>query len=165
MQSRKVRRYKLFSIDRFSYIVPIMAGYNGRKNLVLYASNYIVHLYPTAQEDAPVLIEVTAYSDSVNNTERVLASTFSLPTPNNYKASCLAPCLNLLEVQAATEEISSNVMEKLAARLRNLNLGTLRNMTSRLFDLEVLPNVEVRGLIYAPVSFTTRLISNEELGE
>jgi len=47
--------------------------------LVLYVSNYIIHLYPTAQEDGPVLIVVTAYSNSINDTERVLASTFSLP--------------------------------------------------------------------------------------
>jgi len=40
-------KYKLFSIGRFSYIVPIMVGYNGGRNLVLYASNYIVYLYPT----------------------------------------------------------------------------------------------------------------------
>ena len=90
-------RYKLFSTDRFSYIVPTMAGHDGRKNLVLHASNYIVHLYPTVQESSPVLIVIAAYSDSVTTTERVLTSSLSLPTSNNYKASCLATCLNSLQ--------------------------------------------------------------------
>ena len=57
--------YKLFSIDRFSYIVPTMAGHDGRKNSVLHASNYIVHLYPTVQKPPSVLIVITAYSNSV----------------------------------------------------------------------------------------------------
>ena len=60
-------RYGLSNIDRYLYIVPTVAGHVGRKNLVLYASNYIVHLYPTTQEYAPVLIVVTAYSDSVRH--------------------------------------------------------------------------------------------------
>jgi len=67
-----------------------MAGHDGRKNLVLHASNYIVHLYPTAQEHAPVLIVVTAYSDSVITRERVLASTFSLPTTPQLQG--VLPC-------------------------------------------------------------------------
>jgi len=57
--------YKLFSIDRFSYIVPIIAGHDGRKNSVLHASNYIVHLYPTVRKSSSVLIVIAAYSDSV----------------------------------------------------------------------------------------------------
>ena len=28
-------------------IIPIIAGYNGRKDLVLHANNYIVYEYPT----------------------------------------------------------------------------------------------------------------------
>ena len=63
--TEQVRRYKLFSIDRFSYIVPTIAGHNGRKNLVLHASNYIVYLYPTVQKPPSVLIVITAYSNSV----------------------------------------------------------------------------------------------------
>ena len=47
-----------------------MAGYNGRRDLVPYASNYIVYEYPTIQEYALVLIVITAYSDSVSLTRR-----------------------------------------------------------------------------------------------
>jgi len=48
-------------------MVPIITGYNRRKNLVLYISNYIIYLYPTIQEYAPILIVITAYSDSVGH--------------------------------------------------------------------------------------------------
>jgi len=65
MPQSKGTRYKLLSIGRFSYIVPIMAGHDGRKNLVLHASNYIVYLYPTIQEYAPVFIVIAAYSNSI----------------------------------------------------------------------------------------------------
>jgi len=61
-----------------------MAGHHGRNNLVLHASNYIVQLGPTTQEDAPVFIVTTSYSDSVKTAqERVLASTSTFrPTTN-----------------------------------------------------------------------------------
>ena len=62
---QKGTSYKLFSIGRFSYIVPIITGHNGRKNLVFHASNYIVHLYPTIQKSPSVLIVIAAYSNSV----------------------------------------------------------------------------------------------------
>ena len=68
---RVATSYKLLSIDRFSYIVPIMAGHDGRKNLVLHASNYIVHLYPTVQ-DSSVLIVIAASSDSVTTQREYL---------------------------------------------------------------------------------------------
>jgi len=76
----KVRSYKLFSIGRFSYIVPIMAGHDGRKNLVLHASNYIVHLYPTVQKPPSVLIVIAAYSDSVTTKRREC-----LPQPSVFR--------------------------------------------------------------------------------
>ena len=69
------------------------------------------------------------------------------------------------------EETTSDPIEKLAARLGNLDLGTrdgsgtLRNITSRLFDLEVLPGATIKGFTYAPVSLVTRLIEDEELGK
>jgi len=99
-----------------------MAGHNGRKNLVLHASNYIIHLYPTVQKAPSILIVIAAYSNSVTTYERVLASTFSLPTPNNYEASCLAFCLNLLEVQAVTKlyQNSPHLLSKLHASFLNL---------------------------------------------
>jgi len=68
-----------------------MAGHDGRKNLVLHASNYIVHLYPTVQKLPSVLIVIAAYSDSVNTFERVLASTFSLP--NTQQPQGVLPCV------------------------------------------------------------------------
>ena len=40
------------------------------KDLDLYASNYIVHEYPTIREYAFMLILITAYSDSVSPRER-----------------------------------------------------------------------------------------------
>jgi len=89
----KVRSYKLFSIGRFSYIVPIMAGHDGRKNLVLHASNYIVHLYPTAQEDAPVLIVVTAYSDSVTTRRECLPQPSVFRHPTTTRRPALRPVL------------------------------------------------------------------------
>ena len=46
-----------------------MAGHDRGKNLVLHASNYIVHLYPTVQKSYSVLIVITAYGDSVRTQE------------------------------------------------------------------------------------------------
>ena len=80
-----------------------MAGYDGRKDLVLYASNYIVYEYPTIRETRSC-----AYSDNglqrqcKSHKERVLASTYNLGTPPNHKASRLATCLNPHKVQAVT---------------------------------------------------------------
>ena len=80
-----------------------MATHDRRKNLVLHASNYIVHLYPTAQEHAPMLIVVTAYSDSVTISKRVLASTFSLSTTlPTTRRPALRPVLTPFRVQAVT---------------------------------------------------------------
>ena len=79
-----------------------MAGHDGRKDLVLHASNYIVHEYPTVQERNLVLIVIAAYSDSVRQHEGELASRSSLRTPPSFKASCLATCLNPFKVQAVT---------------------------------------------------------------
>jgi len=47
-------------------------AYDRRKNLVLHASNYIVHLYPTTQKYPPVFIVITAYSDNVRNIRECL---------------------------------------------------------------------------------------------
>ena len=43
-----------------------MAGYDGRGDLVPYASNYIVYEYPTIREYALVLIVIAAYSNSIS---------------------------------------------------------------------------------------------------
>jgi len=47
-----------------------MAGYNRRRDLVPYASNYIIYEYPTIREYALVLIVIAAYSDSVSPIRR-----------------------------------------------------------------------------------------------
>ena len=57
---------------------------------------------PYCIEDTPVLIVVTAYSNSVTTPRDYLPQPSVFRTHNNYKASCLAPCLNLSEVQAVT---------------------------------------------------------------
>jgi len=49
-----------------------MVGYDGRKNLVFYAINYIVYLYPTIQKIPSILIVIAAYSDSVITTRECL---------------------------------------------------------------------------------------------
>ena len=42
-----------------------MAGYDRKKDLVFYVSNYIVYKYPTIREYDLVLIVITAYSNSI----------------------------------------------------------------------------------------------------
>ena len=83
--------YKLFSIDRLSYIVPILAGHDGRKNLVLHASNYIVHLYPTVQKSPSVLIVIAAYSDSVITPRE--SACLNLQSSDTQQPQGVLPCV------------------------------------------------------------------------
>ena len=77
---QKDTSYKLFSIDRFSYIVPIMVGLDAGRTWFFTQAITLFICTLLHKKHVPVLIVVTAYSDSVTISERVLALTFSLPT-------------------------------------------------------------------------------------